>query len=238
MFSTLVIYTLFFVLILSLAMIRWNVGLLPKLALIAGSFYIASAIYFSFDSYMGWPAPLTENTVPTNKLQVVWALISEPTQATPGLIEVWVLPDVRIYNDKGVAESKKLEAWYDHFAPWKVFGYSPKYLNMPRAFDIPYTREYAEKMSNAQQAIQEGSDVYISLEQFMNKDKKKKQQKQGQQGEEGKGNSKEGNGDPSNDPDKKNPDVSGFELEIVVPNTGASKNYQPQPSTPAPQGIQ
>lgn len=100
-------------------------------------FFVASAMYFSLDTYKGWP---TSEKIERGVLTAV--IVDDPSEESEGAIYIWVRnTEVKFY-------------WYQ----W--LGYTPS--NEPRSFVIPYTKESAKKFRDAKKSIEEGK--YVILE--------------------------------------------------------------------------
>jgi hypothetical protein len=110
-----------------------------RVIIITYTFLIASLVYFSFETYKGWPtADKTESG------QVLWVMVVDPRGANPGIIYFWVL---------GKAE--------EHTWIQKLYTYEPNQPSVPRSHWIPYSKGAAAKFREAQDAIQQGMVVTI-----------------------------------------------------------------------------
>lgn len=109
-----------------------------KLILITMLFLISSGIYFSFDSYKGWPS---RDRIDRGML--VTSLTIEPSVTEEGAIYLWV-----------VSEKKSLGFWGDflHYD----FG-----MTAPRSYYIPYSKKAASKFAEANEKIKQGFIVMI-----------------------------------------------------------------------------
>lgn len=115
-------------------------SLLIKLVTITYVFVIASLVYFSFETYKGWPtADRAEK-----EQQLLAVHIVDPRGKNPGAIYYWV---------SGAEEPTHLERLYVYF-PSEVD--SP-----PRAHHTPYSKKKADKFREAQQALEDGMLVTI-----------------------------------------------------------------------------
>lgn len=119
-------------------MIFYSKKLLWKLTTVATMFLLANLIYFTFDTLKGWP---TVEHLP-RKGQLIWAIVNEPKENDPGSIYLWVVYDT--HSD---------EHWFS-----KYFTYQPD-ASSPRSFSLPYSKQSAQKVDEAQQALQEGFTV-------------------------------------------------------------------------------
>ncbi len=106
-----------------------------KLATITFLFVISSGVYFSFETYKGWP---TNEKVDSGYL--LSSLIINPSAVDPGSIYFWVV---------GKEEPKLTYVQ-------SIFTYTFEFLNSPRSYRIPYSEEAAEKFAMAQQKLLEG----------------------------------------------------------------------------------
>lgn len=99
-------------------------------------FFVASAMYFSLETYKGWPTIQK----PTEGM-ITAIIVDDPTENTKGAIYIWV----RNSNDKLM--------WY------QSLGYNSD--KEPRSFNIPYTKESAKAFREAKKSIEEGKYVFI-----------------------------------------------------------------------------
>lgn len=112
-----------------------------KLIVVTYLFLVSSAIYFSFETYKGWPT--SERILKGNLVAVE---ILEPTDNRPGAIYLWV------YDEK---REKNLYQ--------KIFHYSTS-VPAPRAYVIPYSKTSKERFEEAKKQIEMGATVEISTE--------------------------------------------------------------------------
>lgn len=99
-------------------------------------FFVASAMYFSLDTYKGWP---TNDKV--EKGVLVYVIVDDPSENSDGAIYLWV------------RNSEVKFLWYQ----W--LGYIPE--NEPRSFVLPYSNKSAEKFREAKKSIEEGKIVLL-----------------------------------------------------------------------------
>lgn len=109
-----------------------------KLIVITYLFLVSSAIYFSFDSYKGWP---TDEKV--NKAFLIKVHIVEPTPESKGGIYIWTIPETQEQNIIAT-----------------IFGYSVS--NMPRAYIIPYSNKAQKEFTEAQKKLEEGMVIILN----------------------------------------------------------------------------
>jgi hypothetical protein len=109
-----------------------------KLAMTTYTFLLASLVYFSLETYKGWPtrAKATEG-------QVVAIQIIEPSPTDPGAIYFWVF---------GQADP----TWWE-----KIYTYTSDLNEPPRAYYLPYNKKVAERFAEARDALEEGMVVNI-----------------------------------------------------------------------------
>lgn len=114
-------------------------GLLLKLVAVTYVFAVASVVYFSFDTYKGWPTK--DDPV---KGKVISIHIIDPRGKTPGAIYFWV---------SGTKETSTFE---------KIYTYVPDDMTSPpRAHFSPYTKNKADAFREAQRALEKGMTVTI-----------------------------------------------------------------------------
>lgn len=109
-----------------------------KLLVVTYLFLISSGIYFSFDSYKGWPSK--------DKLEsgyLVYSLVVEPSDEDKGAIYYWAVPDT--------TEQTFLEKFLSY-----DFGQVA-----PRAFYLPYSKQAAADFAEANEQIKKGMIVKI-----------------------------------------------------------------------------
>lgn len=118
------------------AQLYFSKNIILKVVVATYLFFVASAIYFSLESYKGWPSvEMAENGIITS------IIIDEPVDDSAGAIYIWVRN-----TDTDIK-------WYQ----W--VGYKP--TKAPRAFVIPYTKETAKTFKEAKKSIEDGKVVLI-----------------------------------------------------------------------------
>lgn len=110
-----------------------------KIVIITYTFLIASLVYFSFETYKGWP---TGDKAESGR--VLWVEVVDPRGRQEGIIYFWA------------TSAKKELTWID-----KLYTYAPDQPRVPRAHWIPYSKSAAQKFREAQDAIQNGMVVTI-----------------------------------------------------------------------------
>lgn len=110
-----------------------------KVAIITSTFVVASLVYFSFETYKGWP---TREEAKTG--QIIAISIVEPRGRIPGAIYFWLVDDG--------AEM----TWRE-----KLYTYKSDLPDAPRAFWIPYSKDAAKKFGEAQDALEQGMVVTV-----------------------------------------------------------------------------
>lgn len=109
--------------------------------LVVGTYLIiiSSGIYFSFETYKGWP------TIERGMSGImVMSVVVEPTQDFEGAIYIWVLP-----KEKEVHWLKR------------IYSYTPSHGATPRVFQIPYSDKAASDFNQANDQIKEGYLIEI-----------------------------------------------------------------------------
>lgn len=112
-----------------------------KLVVVTYLFLASSAVYFSFDTYKGWPSE--------EKIQkgiLVSVEIIQPSDDHKGAIYLW------IYDEKRDATFIQ-----------KVFGYST-IIPAPRAYAIPYSESAKGMFEDAKKQIEMGMTVEVTGE--------------------------------------------------------------------------
>lgn len=112
-----------------------------KLIVVTYLFLVSSAVYFSFETYKGWPS--TDRVLKGNLVAVE---ILEPSDNHPGAIYLWV------YDEK---REKNLYQ--------KIFHYSTS-MPAPRSYVIPYSKTSKERFEEAKRQIEMGATVEISTD--------------------------------------------------------------------------
>lgn len=113
---------------------------LLKIFVITFVFMLSSVIYFSFETYKGWP---TEQK-PTDGT-LIGAIVIEPTATDPGAIYLWVVSEQKEQN---IINS--------------ILTYRPKTAVTPRAFQMPYSKKFASAVQNAIEQMKKGFTVELS----------------------------------------------------------------------------
>lgn len=104
-------------------------------------FLISSGVYFSFDTYKGWPSG--------EKLErgyLISSITIEPTAEDKGGIYYWAMPEE---TEKNFLDS--------------LLSYSFERI-APRSFYLPYSQQAADKFAEANEKIKEGYIVEIGGE--------------------------------------------------------------------------
>jgi len=116
-----------------------------KLPVIAGTLYFAAVVWYSVDSYLGWPS----QEYPPSKFQLHWAIVDEPPKGSDdeGGIYLW-LSKIRL-------KEEQTENWRVYVS-W--LGYE-KTGRVPRVHCVPYTRELHKQMQGAQGMLRKGQKV-------------------------------------------------------------------------------
>lgn len=115
--------------------IYFNHKLWPKLITITILFVIANMVYFSFDSFRGWPS----DERPTGRL--LTAEVKSPSKNDAGAIYLWVIPKL------------------DH----RFWVYRYRDDQAPRSFYIPYSSETNERVNTAKKMIEQGYIVEVDI---------------------------------------------------------------------------
>ena len=113
-----------------------------RIPMITFLFIISSWIYFSFDSYKGWP---TRNA-PKVGSEVLWVIIREPSNNIKGSIFIWV-------KEKAELREKNLFE--------KLLTYYPEDYRTPRSYRLPFSKESQDEYSNALNKIKQGYKIVI-----------------------------------------------------------------------------
>jgi hypothetical protein len=164
---------------ISLYYVPGKLGLKIHLAL--AMFYMASALFFSFDTHKGWPAP---DGVTPDKMVIVGVVIFEKTTKSDGMIFVTGIPCSSFDDIARCFEEEHNASLWTKLSPYKIFGYEPDNVNTPRIFEFPYTDKNRKMFGEAKQNIADGGvSIYHK----------------GQNEKEGKGKGKGGDGQ-GNDP--------------------------------------
>ena len=148
--NPIVAYFLIITLLMVYLLMRTEGANAIKVAVVAALFYVSSAVWFSFDSYRGWPT----NVPPQQDLVLLSVIIFEETKKTPGAIYATGIPCVtdRALCDK-YAEDDGILA---RLSPYKAFGYASKARNTPRTYEFEYNEENRKAFAQAQANIEKG----------------------------------------------------------------------------------
>jgi hypothetical protein len=126
--------------------------------------FIASAVYFTFETYKGWPTIEAQQ----ERARVYSVVIVAPQEGmTDGAIYYWVL--------EKKTEQNLLE---------KVFRYNTTMPYAPRAYFVEHTDENERLFSRAKTALEEGSLVFLDPPKKKDKNKGTGDGKGGQDGEQ------------------------------------------------------
>lgn len=109
-----------------------------KLAIITILFLISSGIYFSFDTYKGWPSKER-----IGKGYLVYSFSVEPSPDDKGGIFFWAVPE------------EKDMSFIERFLTYTFDGVAP------RAFYLPYSKKAASQFADANEQIRKGFQVQI-----------------------------------------------------------------------------
>jgi hypothetical protein len=148
----LVPYFVVFVTILGFIVFSTSVRAWLKIAAVVMTFWMASGIYFSLESYKGWPVTI-EQVPYDEKMRLIWVDIYEPFEDRPGMIFVWLRP-----FDIEESDKEQMKLW-EHLNPYAVFGFKPLYKLTPRSYSIPYEEPLAKELQQMQQLIKQGYKV-------------------------------------------------------------------------------
>lgn len=193
---SIVVYFLLFSSVLGFLFLHIKGYLTTKLIMIAAMFYMSSAIVFSFNSYMGWPArdmDAPDGMVLTN------VLIFDKTNKSDGYIYVTGIP----CGASASIEECMIPHQISVQNPLNLFGYIPSNLNTPRIFLFPYTDSNRKMFFEAKENIEQGGTSRLR-----HGKKGKGQGKSngtGQEGDsEGQGTGQDGEGTPNAESDGAN----------------------------------
>lgn len=148
--STVVVFLLVFAVISAFLVYTSRGSLVLKTVLLVLLFYSASAIYYSFDSYRGWPT----DTRNKRELVVLSVVIFEKTREDPGAIYVTGIPCA--VSPMECLKYAETDTVFKKLSPFKVFGYVPPAANTPRLYEFPYTEENRQKFAAARENIKNG----------------------------------------------------------------------------------
>jgi hypothetical protein len=131
----LLILTLLYVL-----QLYFSKSILVKLVLITYMFVLSSLVYFSFETYKGWPTIQAAKTG-----YIVSVYMEEPTSESKGGIYFWVVDDT----------ANKLTLWQ------KLTHYQFYPQPAPRAYYLPHTDKNAKLFSEVKKQLDQGMIVQI-----------------------------------------------------------------------------
>jgi hypothetical protein len=118
-----------------------------KLAAVGTYFFVASSVYFSFETYKGWPTGAEMD----GRVRVLWIEVAEGESEADSSIFLWVKPPSKY--------KKQIDyAWFD---PRSALAYAPS--GYPRAFRIPYSKDAAKFADKAKRALAAGMEVEIDM---------------------------------------------------------------------------
>jgi hypothetical protein len=152
----LVPYFVVFVSVLAMIIFSYKGRAYLKVLAVALTFYMASSIYFSFETYKGWPVVI-DRMPQDEKMRLLWAEVYEPRDGREGLLFVWVRPF-------SVTEVEKEATVWEHLNPLTVFGFKPLFKITPRAYSIPYDQLLAKELQESREAIKKGYRVQFTYE--------------------------------------------------------------------------
>lgn len=138
---SLVIILIIFAL-LYVVQLMFHKAFIPKLVAITYLFFISSGIYFSFDTYKGWPSKDK-----LDKGYLVYSITIEPDDQQDGAIYYWAIPD----EDQEISAIEKF------------FTYKFE-ITAPRSYYLPYSKEAASMFGEANEKIKQGYIVEINGE--------------------------------------------------------------------------
>lgn len=170
---TLIIFSLLYA-----VQLYYNKSLLLKLINLTVVVAISSAVYFTFETYKGWPTIEQQS----QKARVIAVTLIAPQEGTHGgAIYYWAL-------------EKPVEPTFIQ----KFLRYQTSMPYAPRAFYVEYTPQREQLFSKMKNALEEGNLVFMDPP-------KKKQEKKSKDSENKEGGGKEGEAgeDTSNGTDKK-----------------------------------
>lgn len=127
--------------------------LAAKAGMLIVMFYMASAIVFSFDSYMGWPA---RDSAAPNRMVMTGVVIFDKTNKAPGAIFVTGIPCLGTSTISECMESDTNDSVWKGIVAFKIFGYEPPLLNTPRIFEFEYTPENRKMFADAKANMANG----------------------------------------------------------------------------------
>jgi len=135
------VYALIVFSLLYVLQLYFNRNMFLKIITVTYLFLISSALYFSFETYKGWP---TQHSI--KKAYLVSVEIIQPSKDFPGAIYLWVYDQPEEKPNSIV----------------NIFSYSDK--NAPRAYYLPYTQSSNDKFNEAKKQIENGMVVELNGE--------------------------------------------------------------------------
>lgn len=141
----------------------FNRSLLLKIIVVTYLFFISSAIYFSFETYKGWPS-----SQKVTKGYLVATLVIEPTKYNEGAIYAWII------------EKERSKTFLD-----KLFGFTYNGISVPRSYKFEYTNKRASNFNHANKQMKEGNIVMVDGEGESGEASADKGDKKGANGEMG-----------------------------------------------------
>lgn len=121
----------------------FNRSIFIKILAITYLFVVSSGMYFSFDTYKGWPSDRKET-----KGVLVYALVIEPTSEKEGSIYLWIVP-----------EKSKETSFITNLTT-----YNYPHDTAPRSYRLKYNNKLSSAVNNALEQIQNGQMVTIEME--------------------------------------------------------------------------
>lgn len=174
----------------------YNKSFMLKLINVTVLVFISSAVYFTFETYKGWPTLEKLH----DKARVFGIIIEPPVKGkSDGAIYYWVV------------EKERVTTSFE-----RIFRYVPTMPNAPRSYHLPYSPEAEKKFAEAQQALQEGKVVLMDPND-------QQSEGGGKEGDQGNGDSKKTPSDGGHG-EEKNYDVPS--LEILSPEVLMGKQRQ------------
>lgn len=137
-------YIVFAALVFSIAfslMIYYNKSIGLKIVTVAALFFLSNLLYFSFETYKGWPS---EQSLP-KKGKLISSMVDEPSENYSGSIYLWI----------------SYEAEHGFFQ--RIFNYRYAYSEAPRGYRIRYDKSLSKRLQQAKEAAQNGFVVEIEM---------------------------------------------------------------------------
>jgi hypothetical protein len=132
---------------------------LLKVVVTCLTFYIASATFFSFETYKGWPTQVIKISDTARVISIV--VVEEHIGKVEGKIFAWVQdcrgPEDDCFDDS--IEKKQEHSWWSNFSPYEVFGYFPATNDVPLSVEIPYSEDAKKAFQKAQKELTEGTHM-------------------------------------------------------------------------------